>query len=439
MNQEWNEETPKALGLKTTIRVVGGTVIETVRNSRFNVVKILTLHSRYKSLGLNEFDRLIYFNDKPIDDNTLSREATWLEAAFDIRPTTQLMLECFNMVGEDRKFHPIKEFFKGKKWDTKKRLEYLLENCFGAAPSPLNRAYSKKFFIGAVRRALFNDINNPIKHDSVLVLYGRQGLRKSTAIEALSIKQKWFGDMPLDIGNKDYVLHLNGRLFYELKELAKRSKDRQLEKAFIDQKIDSLRRPYGKIREDVLRFTSLWASTNVLHFLNDDENRRWWPVICGYHWQEYTDSHGNVDYENTKPWDATKTIDVEYIRKNIEQIWLEAIHYATKDKNHVLPTKEIHWLTYEEEVLRKKSQKTFMASHPKTPLVMGIVETLHEQGEHYFKTDDVIKYMDMPISQKDHKLRIVVEHILKSNHYDKAKRRLSCGSRKWLWGYNGKT
>jgi hypothetical protein len=436
--QDWNEETPKALGLKTSVKVVGGTVVETVRNSRFNVVKILTLHPRYKSLGFNEFDRLIYYGGKPIDDNVLAREATWMEAVYDIRPSTQLMLECFNMVGEDRKFHPIKEYFKGKKWDGVERLGYILENCFGAAPSELNRAYSKKYFIGAVRRALFNNIENPVKHDVVLVLYGRQGLRKSTAIEALSIKQKWFGDMPLDIGNKDYVLHLNGRLFYELKELAKRSKDMQLEKAFIDQKIDSLRKPYGKIREDVLRYTSLWASTNVLHFLIDDENRRWWPVICGYYWEEYKDANGDIQWENTRPWEPQKTIDVEYLRENVEQIWLEALDYALQDTNHVLPTKQIHWLDFHEEQLRKKSQVAFKASHPKTPAVMTILEVFHERGEHHFGTDDVIQMMDIPITQKDHKLRIVVEHILKANGYDKAKRRTKDGKRRWLWGYNGK-
>ena len=271
-----------------------------------------------------------------------------------------------------------------------------------------------------------------------MVLYGRQGLRKSTAIEALAIKQEWFGDMALDISNKDYVLHLNGRLLYELKELAKRSKDRQLEKAFIDQKIDSLRRPYGKIREDVLRYTSLWASTNVLHFLNDDENRRWWPVICGYYWQPYTDAKGNKCWENHQAWEPTKTIDIDYIRENVEQLWLEAIFYASKDKDHVNPQKQIHWLSYEEEELRKNSQKTFMASHPKTPLVMSIVSELHDRKQSYFSTADIIQHMDIPIAQKDHKLRLVVEHILKSNGYDKAKRRLQCGSRRWLWGYNAK-
>ncbi len=31
--QDWNEETPKALGLKTSVKVVGGTVVDTVRNA----------------------------------------------------------------------------------------------------------------------------------------------------------------------------------------------------------------------------------------------------------------------------------------------------------------------------------------------------------------------------------------------------------------------
>jgi hypothetical protein len=128
---------------------------------------------------------------------------------------------------------------------------------------------------------------------------------------------------------------------------------------------------------------------------------------------------------------------VEYLRENVEQIWLEALDYALQDTNHVLPTKQIHWLDFHEEKLRKKSQVAFKASHPKTPAVMTILEVFHERGEHNFGTDDVIQMMDIPITQKDHKLRIVVEHILKANGYDKAKRRTKDGKRRWLWGYNG--
>ena len=232
---------PNDLGLKTTVKVVSGNIIETVRNSRFNVVTLLYKHPYFDSLGLNEFDRLVYWKGKPIDDNQLSRMATWMESLYDVRPSVALMLECVNQVAEDKKFNPLAEYFKGKKWDGEPRLETFLEDYLGAQPSIINRAYSKKFFIGAIRRAMFSTLKQPVKFDVVMSLFGEQGLRKSSTVEALALKPEWFGDTPLDISNKDYVLHLNGRLLYELKELAKRAKDKQMEKAFIDQKVDSLR------------------------------------------------------------------------------------------------------------------------------------------------------------------------------------------------------
>jgi len=146
---------PQEMGLKTTIKVVSGNIIETVRNSRFNVVVLLTKHPYFGDLGLNEFNRLVYWNGKPIDDNQLSRMSTWMEAVYDVRPSVQLMLECCNQVAEDKKYNPLAQYFEGKRWDEVKRLEFLLEDYFGAQPSTINRAYSKKFFIGAIRRALF--------------------------------------------------------------------------------------------------------------------------------------------------------------------------------------------------------------------------------------------------------------------------------------------
>jgi predicted P-loop ATPase len=88
-----------------------------------------------------------------------------------------------------------------------------------------------------------------------------------------------------------------------MKEMAKRAKDKKMEKAFIDQKVDSLRLPYGKMRVDIPRKTSFIATTNRLDILNDSTgSRRWWPVMCGYDWD---------DVGNMFPWPKTRQIDVE--------------------------------------------------------------------------------------------------------------------------------
>lgn len=400
---------PSYLGLKTTVKVVQGNVFETVRNTRYNVVVLLTKHPYFGDLAFNTFNMLVYWNGKPIDDNQLSRMATWMEAVYDVRPSISLMYECVNQVAEDRKYNPLADYFKDKKWDGTPRLATLLEDYFGVEPSQVNRAYSLKFFVGAIRRALFSTLENPVKHDSVLVLFGRQGLRKSTSIEVLALKPEWFGDTPLDISSKDCILHINGRLLYEMKELAKLSKDKKLEKAFLDQKIDSLRLPYGRIRMDFPRKTSFIATTNRLDILNDSTgSRRWWPVICGYDWDEY----GNM-----RPWPKTKKIDVEGLKAIKEQIWLEAIHYA---KNPDF----IHYLSDEEEQGREDSREAFVSLHPLTPTVKTIIEAMANENQYHFKIEEIIMRMDIPVQARDFKTRNVIESILLELGYTKNKVRV---------------
>ena len=410
---------PIELGLKQKSIVANGQVFKITITSRYNVVLLLLKHPYFEHLGYNEFNRTITFNSDPLTDVSLSKIACWMEALYDIRPSTSLLLECVNQVGENKSYNPLAEYFKNKKWDKKKkRLETLLIDYFGAPDTKLVRAYSKKFFIGAIKRALHSTVQNPVKHDVVLVLFGRQGLKKSTAIETLAIKNEWFGDIPLDISNKDTVLMLNGRLLYEMKELAKRSKDRELEKAFLDTKIDSLRLPYGKLRMDIPRKTSFIATTNRLDILNDATgSRRWWPVMCGYYWKY--DDEGNVI--DMVEWEKGKTIDIDALKKDVEQLWLEALHY-TKDKN------EIWWLDNDEELARNNDKDAFVSRHP----WYGIVETITMSIGAHFKTEDIINKMSLETRQKDHKTRIVVESIITEMGYTKKKVRIGKKTY-WRW------
>ena len=191
---------PIELGLKMNTRVISGQVVQTVKSSRYNVVLLLMKHPYFSQLRFNTFDKTVYWNGKALDDNQLGRIATWMEAVYNITPSTQLVLESVGQVAEDKQYNPLKEYFDGKEWDGKPRLEFLLERYFGAEPSPLNRAYSKKYFVGAIKRAMFSTIDKPVKHEACLALFGRQGLGKSTAVETLAILPRWFGDTPLEMG-----------------------------------------------------------------------------------------------------------------------------------------------------------------------------------------------------------------------------------------------
>ena len=65
---------------------------------------------------------------------------------------------------------------------------------------------------------------------------GEQGIGKSSAVNALAMKEEWFSDEPLDISSKDYHYHIQGKLLFEMAEWTNRSKNIQLEKNFFTKK-----------------------------------------------------------------------------------------------------------------------------------------------------------------------------------------------------------
>src|SRR5262249_52095338 len=88
-----------------------------------------------------------------------------------------LRLECL-----ENTFDPVREYLDGLKWDGVRRIDDWLIRCCGAADTPLNRAFSRKWLVAAVRR-----VRQPgCKFDNMLVLEGHQGQGKSTMLKILA-------------------------------------------------------------------------------------------------------------------------------------------------------------------------------------------------------------------------------------------------------------
>ena len=83
-------------------------------------------------------------------------------------------------------------------WDGTQRLKDIFTKYFGVesiyfdddgVQKDLVQIYGVKYFVGAIKRALFATLESPIKQDVVLILMGAQGIRKSSALEALALKK----------------------------------------------------------------------------------------------------------------------------------------------------------------------------------------------------------------------------------------------------------
>lgn len=205
-------------------------------------------------------------------------------------------------VSDDRAYHPIQEYLNSlPPWDRVPRMDTLLIDYLGAEDSPYTRAVTRKTLVAAVARIL----NPGVKHDSILVLNGKQGIGKSTLFSRLG--RQWYSDSLSisDMKDKTAPEKLQGYWLLELGELAGIKKmDVETVKSFITRTDDKYRPSYGRAVESHPRQCIIVGTTNSDGgFLRDiTGNRRFWPVRVS----------GGGKYH---AWELTET----------DQIWAEAI------------------------------------------------------------------------------------------------------------------
>ena len=167
--------------------------------------------------------------------------------------------------------------------------------------SPTHGGYlelvGKYFLVGAVARVM----RPGCKMDNVMILEGRQGLRKSTSVATLF--GEWFSDAPIPIGEKDAYQNIQGVWCSELAELDSFNKaESNSAKMFFSQVRDRYRPSYGHCAQDFKRQTVFVGTTNQSEYLKDySGNRRYWPVKCG-------------------------TANIELLSEQRDQYWAEAVH-----------------------------------------------------------------------------------------------------------------
>lgn len=199
-----------------------------------------------------------------------------LETCYGIDSRPKIEDELLN-VANMHKFHPVRDYLEGLKWDGIKRMETLFIDCLGASDEPYVRAVTRKMLIAAVGRVM----NPGMKFDNMIVLEGRQGLGKSYLLKLLG--GEWFSDSLTTVQGKEAYEQLSGAWIIEMSELAALKKsDIEPIKQFISKQIDSYRVAYGRRLSEFPRQCIFVGTTNESTFLRDHTgNRRFWPVTCG--------------------------------------------------------------------------------------------------------------------------------------------------------------
>jgi len=225
----------------------------------------------------------------------------WLAGRYAIEPKGQDLGDAVLGAARAAPFHPILEYLDGLAWDGTERLDHWLRDHLGAttpdedlgvepgmtaAEARRLRERGQRYLrrVGAMSliQAVARVRKPGCKADTVLILEGEQGRRKSTALMTL-FGPDWFSDTPIDIGSKDAYEAIRGLWCIEMAELDALNKaDSTRAKAFFSSATDRYRVSYGRRAQTFARQCVIAGTTNQHQYLRDTTgNRRYWPVQCG--------------------------------------------------------------------------------------------------------------------------------------------------------------
>jgi putative DNA primase/helicase len=208
------------------------------------------------------------------------RTQSWLADRYALDVGTDTTLAGVSVVADRHRFHPVRDWLSSLRWDGQKRLPTWLHDVFGCPNTPFHAAIGQAWAISAIARAF----RPGCKVDTVLVLEGDPGIRKSSVLRVL-FGDEWFLEVSIaDVANKDAMQLLKRKWGAEFPEIDGLSKTEQSHvKAYFSRQVDTYRPSYGKGTRDFPRQIVFAATTNKEQYLTDETGgtgRRMWPARC---------------------------------------------------------------------------------------------------------------------------------------------------------------
>ena len=271
-------------------------------NNLDNCVTILEHHPQFQGqISYDSFHQKIFYTGqqkREWTDNDTLIVTQWIQRNLIPKMSDETVFKAVRLVAQRNQRHEVKEWLEGLEWDGQQWLEDLGPVGFGCEYSEYVIACFTNFIVGMVSRAM----EAGSKMDNMIILEGRQGAGKSTALAILG--GKWHAELNESVTSKDFYLALQGKWLVEIAELDSFSKAESTRiKQIITQRTDRFRAPFERNTRDWPRSCVFAGSTNENRYLKDiTGGRRFWPVACG-------------------------TINFEWLKEHREQIFAQGLQY----------------------------------------------------------------------------------------------------------------
>ena len=215
---------------------------------------------------------------------------------------------AISIVANENRYHPIRDYLNGLKWDGTKRIAHVLHHFLGAAEDEYTCEAMKIFLLGAIKRVF----QPGCKFETMLCLVGGQGAGKSTFFRLLAVKDEWFSDDLRRLDDDNVYRKLQGHWIIEMSEMIATANAKSIEeiKSFLSKQKETYKVPYETHPADRLRQCVFAGTTNRQDFLPRDRtgNRRFIPVPVD---AELAEAHILDNEEDSRAY--------------IDQLWAEAM------------------------------------------------------------------------------------------------------------------
>jgi putative DNA primase/helicase len=271
------DETGNAITMKSLWEDVG--IPMSGHNPINNIVAVNRVFNYDKSFANNiwydEFYRNILINGEFLRDDHEIAITTVLQSRFGLsKMNTDTVRSAIIYHARQNIHNEPREYIKSLKWDGIPRVKTMFTTYFGTPDDQYHQDVAKYFMVSMVARI----IDHGCQADSMIILTGNQGIKKSTALANL-IGKKWFAVSAHPIGKPDFISSLQGKLLLEIGEMMS-FRDARIEavKMVCTNRVDRHRVPFDRHHQDLPRVCLFAGTTNEDQFLVDDENRRFYPI-----------------------------------------------------------------------------------------------------------------------------------------------------------------